>query len=235
MWLWVDQAAGDGDTPGKIVPCTHSWSDAPSTRTEATLCQIHIWDPLEATQRRLLPMFRSPSKSSSPSSSSGRPSQPHPGNSSPSSSSARRSSQSSEERKPGPVNYKLWMDPQKPVYCSCERLCDSWTSWTDENPGRGFFACQNRFTREIPFCKFYKWAKPDHTPAMKGLIIALRDKANKANDLKGENSELTKDRRELTESLHDARATISVLETKNKRLKLLLQDKLKNTSATCSG
>ncbi|KAL4297468.1 hypothetical protein GQ457_12G008700 [Hibiscus cannabinus] len=65
--------------------------------------------------------------------------------------------------------------------CRCGKPVMLKTSWSDENPGRRFFGCNNYGNRLCKSCNFFQWYDPPLDHRAKVLLVGLLRKI-RAND-----------------------------------------------------
>ncbi|GAB4827021.1 hypothetical protein Ancab_040015 [Ancistrocladus abbreviatus] len=96
------------------------------------------------------------------------------------------------------------MNSQSPPCCSCGLPCQLKTSWTEENPGKIFYRCQNFDPRiRQGGCKYFKWATHEAIDGKaKELLMSMK---NKINALERENLILKNSLYEADQRLDEVR------------------------------
>ncbi|KAL6630918.1 hypothetical protein ACP70R_028258 [Stipagrostis hirtigluma subsp. patula] len=133
----------------------------------------------------------------------------------------------SEPRSSAPVQFKPRNDLRNPVHCECNKLAEGWTSWTERNPGRIFFRCEDYLQGRG--CGFYKWEQ-DQTPNQKALMLLLKNRIEELENkvygpnpsFQGANNMIATQQGMITSlTLENAR----LLEEKNNALAMLQQER----------
>ena len=72
-----------------------------------------------------------------------------------------------------PIKYREKPLEYEPgVYCHCSAKAPRWISWSDKNPGRRYYTCENA---RFGGCKFFLWHEELPTPFLCQLLLDLRD------------------------------------------------------------